>query len=55
MFLRYVNKDGMTRLMNGWLSVVKMASNRNVPMKGIYDWDPGAHFEIYHPDTFWFE
>ena len=28
---------------------------RNVPKKGIYNWNPGAHFGIYHPDTFWFE
>jgi peptide/nickel transport system substrate-binding protein len=28
---------------------------RNVPKKGIYNWDPGAHFGIYHPDTFWFQ
>lgn len=28
---------------------------RNIPKKGIYNWDPGAHFGIYHPDTFWFE
>jgi len=26
----------------------------NVPVKGIYNWDPGAHFGIYRPDTFWF-
>jgi peptide/nickel transport system substrate-binding protein len=26
---------------------------RNVPEEGIYNWDPGAHFGIYHPDTFW--
>lgn len=26
---------------------------RNVPEKGIYNWDPGAHFGIYRPDTFW--
>ncbi|WP_225770319.1 ABC transporter substrate-binding protein [Inquilinus sp. Marseille-Q2685] len=25
----------------------------NVPEKGILSWDPGAHFGIYHPDTFW--
>ena len=25
----------------------------NVPKKGIYNWDPGAHFGIYRPDTFW--
>jgi len=28
---------------------------RNVPDKGVYNWDPGAHFGIYRPDTFWFE
>lgn len=27
---------------------------RNVPEKGTYNWDPGAFFGIYHPDTFWF-
>jgi peptide/nickel transport system substrate-binding protein len=27
---------------------------RNVPTEGIYNWDPGAHFGIYSPDTFWF-
>ena len=28
---------------------------RNVPEKGIYNWDPGAHFGIYKPDTFWMD
>jgi len=28
---------------------------KNVPEDGIYNWDPGAHFGIYHPDTFWFD
>ncbi len=27
---------------------------RNVPKKGIYNWNPGAFFGIYQPDTFWF-
>jgi peptide/nickel transport system substrate-binding protein len=27
---------------------------RNVPDKGIYNWDPGAFFGIYKPDHFWF-
>ena len=27
---------------------------RNVPQQGIYNWEPGAHFGIHHPDTFWF-
>ncbi|NNG02538.1 MAG: ABC transporter substrate-binding protein [Inquilinus sp.] len=26
---------------------------RNVPVAGIYSWDPGAHFGMYRPDTFW--
>ena len=26
---------------------------RNVPEKGVYNWDPGAFFGIYGPDTFW--
>ncbi|WP_026873235.1 ABC transporter substrate-binding protein [Inquilinus limosus] len=25
----------------------------NVPEKGILSWDPGAHFGVYRPDTFW--
>jgi peptide/nickel transport system substrate-binding protein len=28
---------------------------RNVPEDGVYNWDPGAHFGMYSPDTFWFE
>jgi peptide/nickel transport system substrate-binding protein len=28
---------------------------RNVPEKGIWNWDPGAFFGIYKPDHFWFE
>ena len=27
---------------------------RNVPAVGIFNWDPGAYFGIYRPDTFWF-
>jgi len=27
----------------------------NVPEKGLFNWDPGAHFGIYRPDTFWLE
>jgi peptide/nickel transport system substrate-binding protein len=27
---------------------------RNVPEKGIYNWDPGAYFGMYKPDHFWF-
>ena len=28
---------------------------RNVPEEAIYNWNPGAHFGIYMPDTFWFD
>ena len=34
--------------------VVVNAKLRNVPQHGVYNWEPGAHFGIYHPDTFWF-
>lgn len=30
-------------------------SLQNVPDKAIYNWDPGAHFGIYRPCTFWFD
>ena len=32
-----------------------VVSNRlhNVPMEGVYNWDPGAFFGVYHMDTFW--
>ena len=26
---------------------------RNIPEKGLYNWDPGAFFGIYRPDSFW--
>jgi peptide/nickel transport system substrate-binding protein len=28
---------------------------KNVPKEALYNWDPGAFFGIYHPDTFWIE
>lgn len=28
---------------------------RNVPVEGIYNWNPGSHFGLYQPDTFWFD
>ncbi len=34
--------------------VVVSNSLRNVPEKGIYNWEPGAHFGVHRPDTFWF-
>jgi peptide/nickel transport system substrate-binding protein len=28
---------------------------KNVPVDGMYNWDPGAQFGVYKPDGFWFE
>ncbi|HHK73733.1 MAG TPA: ABC transporter substrate-binding protein [Rhizobiales bacterium] len=43
-------------LIAGVLQPVAVNSRlRNVPFKGVYNWDPGAHFGIYRPDTFWYE
>ena len=28
---------------------------RNVPEQAVYNWEPGAQFGVYRPDTFWFE
>jgi peptide/nickel transport system substrate-binding protein len=27
----------------------------NVPKEAVFNWDPGAHFGIYRPDTFWLD
>jgi peptide/nickel transport system substrate-binding protein len=35
--------------------VVARATLMNVPEQGFYNWDPGAFFGIYRPDTFWFK
>ncbi len=35
--------------------VVARASLMNVPETGLYNWDPGAFFGMYRPDTFWFK
>ena len=35
--------------------VLVNSSLQNVPDKAIYNWDPGAHFGIYRPCTFWFD
>ncbi|HEY3910735.1 MAG TPA: ABC transporter substrate-binding protein [Stellaceae bacterium] len=40
---------------SGVLQPVVVSDNlRNVPEKGIYNWDPGAFFGMYKPDHFWF-
>ena len=41
-------------VLNGiWHPVVVSDALRNVPEEGLYNWDPGAFFGIYKPDTFW--
>jgi peptide/nickel transport system substrate-binding protein len=43
-------------LIGGVLQPVVVNSRlRNVPVDGIYNWDPGAHFGMYRPDGFWFD
>ena len=43
-------------LISGVLQPVVVVDNlRNVPLEGIYNWNPGAHLGIYMPDTFWFD
>jgi len=27
---------------------------RNVPIKGLFNWEPSSYFGVYRPDTFWF-
>jgi len=41
-------------LISGTLQPVVVSQRlKNVPPKGIYNWDPGAHFGVYEPDSFW--
>ena len=35
--------------------VVVSNTLRNIPVDGLYNYDPGAYFGIYRPETFWFE
>jgi peptide/nickel transport system substrate-binding protein len=35
--------------------VVVADSLHNVPKEGIHNWEPGAYFGVYNPDTFWFD
>lgn len=43
-------------ILGGTLQPVIVANGlRGVPEKGVYAWDPGAHFGLYSPDTFYWE
>jgi peptide/nickel transport system substrate-binding protein len=35
--------------------IVVKSGLRGVPAKGVYAWEPGSHFGIYNPDTFYWE
>ena len=51
-----INADQVTSIgtVQGVLQPVVVSNRlRNVPVEAIYGWDPGAHFGIYRPDTFW--
>ena len=43
-------------LISSVLQPVAVRENlRNVPKEAVYNWEPGAQFGMYRPDTFWFE
>jgi peptide/nickel transport system substrate-binding protein len=43
-------------LIAGILQPVAARQNlRNLPAEAVYNWEPGAQFGIYRPDTFWFD
>ncbi len=43
-------------LINAVLQPVVVANRvHNVPVKGLWNWDPGARFGIFRPDTFWLD
>jgi peptide/nickel transport system substrate-binding protein len=35
--------------------IVVLNRVHNVPKEGVYNWDPGAQFGCYRPDTFWLD
>ncbi len=42
-------------IVNGTLQPVVVSNRlRNIPVEGFHNWNPGAYFGIYRPDTFWF-
>ena len=43
-------------LISGVMQPVAVRENlHNVPEEAVYNWEPGAQFGVYRPDTFWFE
>lgn len=54
MLAAYADQVWSIGIIGGVLQPI-VVSNRlhNVPEKGFFNWDPGAHFGIFRPDTFW--
>ena len=43
-------------LISGVLQPVAVRQDlHNVPKEAVYNWEPGAQFGVYRPDTFWFD
>jgi peptide/nickel transport system substrate-binding protein len=43
-------------LISGVLQPVSVRTTlHNVPKEAVYNWEPGAQFGVYRPDTFWYE
>ena len=54
MITTYAEQVYSIGLVSGALQpVVANVRMMNVPAEGYYNWDPGAHFGCYRPDTFW--
>lgn len=50
----YADQTYSIGLVSGALQpVVANKALMNVPTEGYYNWDPGAHFGCYRPDSFW--
>ncbi len=56
MLALYTDQVYSIGVINGALQPVVVSNTlKNVPEKGFYNWNPGAYFGIYMPDSFWFD
>lgn len=54
MLALYTDQVFSIGIVNGSLQPIVVSEHlKNVPKKGLYNWEPGAYFGIYMPDTFW--
>jgi len=52
----HVDQQYTIGVVSGILQPVVVTNTlQNVPKSAIFNWNPGAHFGIYHPDIFWFD